>query len=368
MEELGMKRRILATWLAVMLWCPVARAETVDFPAAARQVMAHVQTTYWNPNTGLYLHSTEKREVEAMWGNGIVFSALVAAAREEPRTYKPVLNKFFGSLDQYWDAKAKIPGYEPLPTKGGNDKYYDDNEWMVLAFLEAYDLTKDVKYLNRADQALKFSLSGWDDALGGGIWWHEGHKNGSKNTCANGPAAEACVRMAEYRRREENIAWAKKIIAWVNEHVRDKDGLYFDSQKVETKQVDQAKLTYNSALMLRANLGLWNLTKDEAYLKEAQRISDASEWFLDSKTGAYRDVVRFSHLQVEADLEFYRVTGDKKALTRARRTGEVRYSHWQDKPHPALIEQASLARMLWLLAEQGDGTGGATTQGTGSRE
>ncbi len=365
-----MKPSILAVWLGVMLGCRVAGADAVDFAAAAREVIAHVQKTYWNPKTGLYLHSTEKREVEAMWGNGIVFSALVAGAREEPGTYKPVLTRFFGSLDQYWDAKAKIPGYEPLPTKGGNDKYYDDNEWMVLAFLEAYDLTKDVKYLNRAEQTLKFCLSGWDDELGGGIWWHVGHKNGSKNTCANGPAATACVRMAEYRKPEENIAWAKKIVTWTNEHLQDKDGLFLDSQNVETGKIDHGKLTYNSALMLRANLGLWKLTQDEAYLKEAHRISDASDWFLDEKTGAYRDVVRFSHLQVEADLEFHRATGDARALKRARRTGEVRYSHWQDKPHPDLIEHASLARMLWLLAEQGGagGTGGAASQGTGRSE
>ncbi len=83
-----------------------------------------------------------------MWGNGVMFSALVATARHDPAAYRTVMSRFFSSLDRYWDAKVKPLGYEPWPTKGnGNDKYYDDNEWMALTFLEAYELTGEVKYL-----------------------------------------------------------------------------------------------------------------------------------------------------------------------------------------------------------------------------
>ena len=65
--------------------------------------------------------------------------------------------------------KSKIPGYEPAPTRGnGNDKYYDDNAWLVITFLEAYETTRDPRYLTRADETLKFVLSGWDEKGGGG--------------------------------------------------------------------------------------------------------------------------------------------------------------------------------------------------------
>jgi uncharacterized protein YyaL (SSP411 family) len=322
------------------------------FAGDAREVMSYIQKTFWDRRTGLYAHSTTERRPDAMWGNGVMFSALVAAAKQEPKAYRPILSRFFASLNRYWDSKAPIPGYEPWPTQGnGHDKYYDDNEWMVLGFLQAYDLTKEPRYLDRADEALRFALSGWDDALGGGIWWHEEHKDDTKNTCSNGPAAVGCLMMAKYRRRDENIQWARRIVAWTSEHLQDRNGLFYDSEKVGARTFNKDLLTYNTALMLRANLGLYRLTGEKHYLDEAKRISAACEWFVDSKSGAYRDNVKFAHLLVEADLAFSRATGDTKSLARARRNGQVSYERWRKKPPATLIENASIARMLWLLAD-----------------
>jgi uncharacterized protein YyaL (SSP411 family) len=329
------------------------RGTPAFFLLAAKEVTEHIQKHYWDPTTGLYAHSLDDRRPDAMWGNGVMFSALVAAAKHDPRVYHPILSRFFDSLERYWDIEAKPPGYEPWPTHGGgNDKYYDDNEWMVLTFLDAYELTREEKYLVRADAALRFSLSGWDDALGGGIWWHEQHKDGTKNTCSNAPAAVACLRMAEHRRRAENIAWARKIVAWTNEHLQDTDGLFFDRKKVATGALNRDKLTYNTALMLRANLKLHRLTDDKHYLDEAKRIAAACEWFVGKETGAYRDHVKFAHLLVEADLEYHRATSDQRVLSRAQRNGEVAYARWKANPTSGLIANASVARMLWVLAEQ----------------
>ena len=76
-------------------------------------------------------------------------------------------------MNGYWDPKVEIPGYEAAPTKGhGHDKYYDDNAWLAIAFLEAYETTGEPRYLTRADKTLQFVLSGWDDQGGaesGGI-------------------------------------------------------------------------------------------------------------------------------------------------------------------------------------------------------
>ena len=77
----------------------------------------------------------------------------------------------------------------------------------------------------------------------------------------------------------------------------------------------------------------------------------ACDFFVDNETGAFGDPLKFSHLLVEADLEFHRATGDAKPLARAIRNGEVAYDNWRKAPPLELIENASLARMLWLLAE-----------------
>jgi hypothetical protein len=337
---------------------PVTPHPKADFLQAARTVTASIQKSLYNDKTGLYFQSEGKHDPEFMWGNGVMFSALVAAARHDPTTYRPILDRFFTAMDRYWDAKAKIPGYEPAPTAGnGHDKYYDDNEWMVITFLEAYDLTHDDRYLKRAKETLAFSLSGWDDTLGGGIWWHEKHKGDSKNTCANAPAAVACLRLARHANPQENIDWARKLVKWTTEHLQDEGGLFFDNQRATDKHVDRTKYTYNTALMIRANAGLYRATNEPAFLTEAKRISAAANAFTDKKTGAYRDSPRFSHLLIESDLELYRLTHDDALLDRARRNGEIMWSRWQSSPPKELIEQAAIARGLWLLADHDTETG-----------
>src|SRR4051812_40501986 len=85
--------------------------------------------------------------------------------------------------------------------------------------------------------------------------------------------------MARYRRREQNIAWAQRIVAWTNEHLQDADSLCFDSKKVATGKINKDKLTYNTALMLRANLGLHRLTGESQWTKQSaprRRVTGSS--------------------------------------------------------------------------------------------
>lgn len=320
--------------------------------ARAQEVTQHLQKTFGDEKTGLYKRSTSDANPDFMWPNGVAFSALVAATRYQPDVYRPVLDKFFKSMDRYWDTKVKIPGYEPAPTKGnGHDKYYDDNAWMVITYLEAYEATNDRKFLTRADETLRFVLSGWDEQLGGGIWWHEAHKDGTKNTCINAPAAYACLRMAKFQETAPNIEWATKLVAWTRTNLQDKDGLFEDRKVVATGEVKRGKLSYNTALMIRALQGLYAHTNKAEFLDEAKRIAKAADALLSKKTGAYRDNVKWSHLLVEADLELYRVTQEPYLLERAKKNGEYYYATFKKEPPKEMMHNASIARMLWLLAD-----------------
>jgi len=180
-------------WLIVLsaLSCGRALGDAPNaYAAHAGEVTEHIQRTFFDPKTGVYLKSLTIQKPDYVWLQSVMFSNLVAAARNDPKKYRPVLDRYFAALESYWDPKVKIPGYEPAPTRGnGNDKYYDDNAWLVITFLEAYETNRNPRYLARADQTLRFVLSGWDDEAGGGIWWHQSHKDGTKNACSNGPAA-----------------------------------------------------------------------------------------------------------------------------------------------------------------------------------
>jgi hypothetical protein len=330
-----------------------AEGKAPDYRKWAGEVSQSIQKTFFDTPSGNYRESTEKKEPCFVWPGGVQFSSLVAAARHEPAVYRPLLDKFYTALDKYWDRSSKPPGFEPWPTSGnGNDKYYDDNAWMVLTFLEAYELTKDRKYLDRAEATLTFVLSGWDEQIGGGIWWHQGHKDGTKNTCSTAPAAVGCLRMARYSPKSKvYIDWATKIVDWASKTLQDTDGLFWDRKTVATGEIQKGKLTYNTALMTRAFLGLYRATKKAETLEEAKRIGKASSWFLSDTTGAYRDDPKWSHLLVESDLELYRATQDELYLDRAKKNADVLYAEWKKSPPKELISAAGIARTLWLLAD-----------------
>jgi hypothetical protein len=324
------------------------------YAVRAREVTEHIQRTFFDPKTGVYLKSLTIQKPDYVWLQSVMFSNLVAAARNDPKTYRPVLDRYSAALESYWDSKVRIPGYEPAPTRGnGNDKYYDDNAWLVITFLEAYETNHNPRYLARADQTLRFVLSGWDDEGGGGIWWHQLHKDGTKNACSNGPAAVGCLRLAKFRqdRAAALIDQARKIIDWMTAKLQASDGLVDDRIVVATDEVKRGKLTYNSALMLRALLGLYRATGEKEYLDRAKQIGKAANRFLDSKTGVYSDAVRYSHFMVEADLELHRATGEGYLLARAKRNADAFYDRWKGNHPDEMISNAAIARTLWLMAE-----------------
>ena len=344
---------ILRVGFALMAAVAPLLAQTSPYLEKAQEVSGSIQENFRDRKSGLYAGKAGGKDPDLIWGCGVMFSSLVGAARHD-KNYRPVMRDFFEAMDAYWDVKVKIPGYEPARTQGGSDKYYDDNAWMVLTFLEAYEVTKESKYLKRAEETLEFVVSGWDEEAGGGIWWHEQHKDGDKNTCVNAPAALGCFRLARFKKEADAAKWnaeGEKIVVWTVKTLQGENGLFWDNIDVASGQINKGQLTYNSGLMLRNFLALHTRTGEAFYLDEALRMGKAAESLLDHGTKVYRDPIKWAHLMVEADLELYRHTGQDVYLKRAIRNTEAHYEAWKKSPAPDLITQASLARELWLLVD-----------------
>jgi hypothetical protein len=329
-------------------------APATDEPRA-REVMHALQQRFWVPGKQFYADKAGTTDLPSMWATGVALSALNGAIRNDRETYAPFFLAMLQTMDRYWDYKQKLPGYEPFPSNGdGHDKYYDDNEWIAIALLENYAESGRLAILQRSVQIVDFFSSGWDDTLGGGIWWHERHHGNCKNTCSNAPAAVACLRLAQCEPIEQAIeqrAMAKRIVEWTVANLQGTDNLFDDNISAADGNVQDFQLTYNSGLMIRAELGLYRATGDAQYFSAAKAISAAAYRFINKSTGGYRDDIRFSHLQVEADLAMARADGDPYLLKRARAAVDADYAAWQRHPSAELIKIAALARELWLLEE-----------------
>lgn len=325
----------------------------------------------WLDNRGLYAEFRRRRQSGElqpafMWSAGVQLTALAAAARLEPDAYRERLLEYAESLQNYWKEKGGIGGYDVLPPPNEPDRYYDDNAWIVLALVEIYDVQPDDKYLDRAEQTLKFVLSGEDDVLGGGVYWRERDKK-SKNTCANAPTAAAALRLFQKRAEPQWRAAAERIYAWTRHNLQADDGLLWDNRKLDG-ELDEQQYSYNTAMMIRACCLFYEITGERQWLEEAQRMARAAEakW-IDPETGAIKDGGSFAHMLVEAFLAVYKIDRDprwRRLVERALiyvhdsvRDPEGRYAHSWDKPTRRrlwkfrLIDQASAARAFLVAAE-----------------
>ncbi len=143
------------------------------------------------------------------------------------------------------------------------DYYYDDNAWICIQLLEAYELFGDEKYLTKAEEILAFFETGIDDTVGGGLYWDKTFK--CKNTCADGPAAIGYLRAYQYTGNEHYLNRGRELVDWLNKTLRDTDGLYFDNIEVGSNAINSWKAFYNQGTPMYAMCLLYEITGEAKY-------------------------------------------------------------------------------------------------------
>ncbi len=102
-----------------------------------------VLSKYALPNTPLLADAYEPGKANGQvafdWGVGVTLSALNAAAKHS-KEFIPTLQAYADATRSYWNTTPPVAGYNVLPNSRGMDRYYDDNEWMVLALADTYDV------------------------------------------------------------------------------------------------------------------------------------------------------------------------------------------------------------------------------------
>lgn len=254
-----------------------------------------------------------------VWPLSMLHAALIVAAERDRKQYLPLLYRFQRTLSHYWDDKHHPPGFDAYPN--GKDKYYDDNAWLTLNYLRLYELTSDRMWLHWAELVHRFVWSGWDEQLGGGIYWHQNHQ--SKNTCSNAPALVGALWLYHITRKPEYLQQAKRIHQWLFKHLQDpEDGLFWDHVRMDGS-IDRTKFSYNTALVIRACLWWHRLTGYSNHLNEATRLATASQrhWFKGSSRSLEGDSAFVVKL-CEAFWQLSLVTGESRWQVLVERTGQ----------------------------------------------
>jgi len=156
-----------------------------------------VQTlqTWYEPSTGLY-------KTTGWWNSANAMTVLIDYARLSRSTqYNPVITNTFTAAQR--------------TNRGFLNNFYDDEGWWALAWIDAYDLTRNKEYLATAESIFADMAAAWDNTCGGGIWWSKDRKY--KNAIANelflSVAAHLANRTSGSTRRQYLI-WGNREWKW----------------------------------------------------------------------------------------------------------------------------------------------------------
>lgn len=153
----------------------------------------------------------------------------------------------------------------------------DDSEWWALTWVQAYDLTRNPKYLDMAVTIANYVNGYWDTgSCGGGVWWDA--ERTYKNAVTNGLWIRLTAEL--HNRIPGDRLWlSRSRTAWAwfqGSGMVNADGLVNDGQTNTCTNNGQNVWSYNQGLAIGGGLELWRATRDPRILADVRRLADAA--------------------------------------------------------------------------------------------
>jgi predicted alpha-1,6-mannanase (GH76 family) len=154
--------------------------------------------------------------------------------------------------------------------------FYDDNGWWGLAWVAAYDLTGDERYLNAAKVIFANLQTGWDETCGGGVWWN--NDRNYKNAITNELFLTLAARLHQRAPGSgEYLEWALREWEWfLAKGLINDGGLVNDGLTADCANNGGITWTYNQGVILGGLAAMHQITGERAYLASGETIADAA--------------------------------------------------------------------------------------------
>ncbi|MDF2566806.1 MAG: putative glycosyl hydrolase [Oscillospiraceae bacterium] len=238
------------------------------------------------PNKILLATSPSKKspEVEGAWGYGGLMSMQCMMAKINKTTSEINLMKtVIQGLDYYgYQKNGKLWGYVvyrgDYPLGATNAALaYDDNIWLAINFIQAYQNTGTKAYLDKAKYIMDFLIrEAWFEPLGGFFW---DTRHDARHSCSNNPAIKPLVDLYKLTKEKKYLDWAKKVYDFSYKNLKNNDlNIYEDlikaTQKSDESWVEGSSkntgfYSYNTGAMISGASALYGATGEQKYLNEA---------------------------------------------------------------------------------------------------
>lgn len=307
--------------VAFVAMAPGGRAQS----AASALQQTDIERAHDATQALLALYDPDKGLFETMgwWNSANAITTLADQSRIEPAAgFAPLFSTTFKQ------AQLHSPGFI--------NKFYDDEGWWALAWIDVYERQGDEAYLRMAQSIFGDMTGGWDDVCGGGIWWNKDRNY--KNAIANELFLSVAAKLALHstgNKRQEYLKWADREWAWFSASGMINDrGLINDGLDDKCRNNKTATWSYNQGVILAGLADLSVVKPDKALLEPANRIAIAAIEHLTDSAGILHDPcepgcrrngdgVQFKGIFVRDLLELYRRSPDVRYAAFLRTNGDA---------------------------------------------
>ena len=308
--------------------------------------------------TGYYKEKTIIKPGEKPYSYLWPLCGLIQAANEvEAYTRQTVFfDNVLQSIQAYYDPSPPAAGYSSYIVKEKkDDRFYDDNQWIGIACLDAYERTKNKKYLQQGELVYRFMMTGFDTIGGGGLYWKE-NDHTTKNTCSNGPGVLVALQLYNATGKKTYLDTARLLYNWTKKNLLSPENVYYDNMQLPSRKIDKRTYTYNTGTMLQSSVMLYRITKENQYLQHAKELAAGSlkKFFVKNRfPGNYW----FNVVLLRGYIDLYKVDGEKKYIDAFEQDVEAIWQSERDennlvgkKQRKELLDQAAVLEILARLA------------------
>jgi predicted alpha-1,6-mannanase (GH76 family) len=227
----------------------------------ASDALDHMLLSYWSQSSD-YLVDTPGGDTSAgYWIFAQSFDALLDGVERTGGEH------YLGLVKTFYDAQDTI---------GWSRDYFDDENWMALALIRAFDLTGNATYLSEAETLYADIMSaGWDTTCcgssPGGIWWDRAHTE--KATASNAGPVITGARLAERTSNPVYLPFAQKVYAYWSTLMVDPTTHQVFDHIASSGEIVKWKFTYNEGLFIGAVVELAKATGEPTTLAAAPPVA-----------------------------------------------------------------------------------------------
>ena len=222
-----------------------------------------------NDTTGIW-------ETAGWWNSANVLTATIRyAGVSGDQTVLPVIEAVYNQARHY-PLGTDSTGVSRYCDSFIND-YYDDEGWWALAWIDAYRLTGEKKYLAMAQTIFEDMTTGWSERCGGGIFWKKNPLH-YKNSIANNLFSLTASRLYRATGQTAYLEWFEKNVDWYLHSGLINTDLYQveDGLDDRCQPNRNAHYTYNQGVALAVLTEMYLQSQDRKYLDLAEQIAEAT--------------------------------------------------------------------------------------------